>query len=126
MTSLNVSLNCIQALKIGYRHATDRLHESYALATFELQVSYTKATVWLQIAFGLLSRSRSILRPDRLRYPSKGLVLADGGGLADSPRGDTPYAPTRCPQTRMQPRKSGMTGDRQGMTPNAQTRMAAR
>ena len=83
------------------------------------------STFQLQIAFGLLSRSRPILRLVRPVISTKDVVLADGNGFVDPPRGDTPYAPTRCRQTRMQPRKSGMTGLCRGMTYGLQTRMVA-
>ena len=84
------------------------------------------STFQLQIAFGLLSRSRPILRLVRPVISTKDVVLADGNGFVDPPRGDTPYAPTRCRQTRMQPRQFGMTGGRRGTTPRPQSRVAAR
>lgn len=110
----------------GYTSATVRLQKSYTLAKFELRIGYTLATDRRHIAFGLLSRSRPTLRLVRAVIRTKDYFLAAGDGLADPPRVDTPYAPTRCRQTRMQPRKFGMTGSLQGTTPRAQTRMAAR
>jgi len=103
-----------QCLQIRYKRTTDQLQKGYRMTT-----------VWLQIAFGLMSRSRPILRLVRLVIRTKACVFAGGSGFADSPRGDTPYAPTRCPQTRMQPRKFGMTGRLQGTTPRPPTRMVA-
>lgn len=91
----------------------------------ELQKGYSLGAVRMQSAFGLLSRSRPILRLVRAVTRTKDCVLADGNGFADSPRGDTPYAPTRCPQTRMRPRNFGMTCRRPGTTPLPQTRMVA-
>ena len=91
-----------------------------------LQKGCSLGAVRMQSAFGLLSRSRSILRLARPGFLIEILVLADGNGFADSPRGDTPYAPTRCRQTRMQPRTFGMTGCNRGTTPHPQTRTAAR
>jgi hypothetical protein len=74
-------------------------------------------TLWTHSAFGLLSRSRSILRLDRPVFFVEGRALADGKGFADSPRGDTPYAPTRCPGTRIHPRFRCVTGDSARVTP---------
>jgi len=91
----------------------------------ELQKGCSLGAVRMQSAFGLLSRSRPILRLVRAALRTKDCVLADGNGFADSPRGDTPYAPTRCPRTRMLPRNCGMTCRRPSTTPLPQTRMVA-
>ena len=115
----NVSLNCKLDLRLAFSRATDRLHRSYALATFELQNGYIQATGGLQIAFGLLSRSRPILRLGRAVFLIESPVLAGGNGFADSPRGDTPYAPTRCRQTRADAGFRCVTRGPVGVTPQA-------
>ena len=87
----------------------ERVQFGRARGTSGVQKSYLKCAVPRQSAFGLLSRSRPILRIVRGVIRTENCFFAGGEGCADSPRGDTPYAPTRCPRTRMDPGEFGMT-----------------
>jgi len=121
----NVSLNCLFELQGGHALTTVWLHENCLLSSDRLQLSYASATCWLQCAFGLLSRSRSILRLDRAVHALPAALRWAFGGLPTRLRGHTPYAPTRCRQTRMDPGEFGMTTLWGGTTPHAEARVVA-
>jgi hypothetical protein len=111
---------CLHELLKGCKAATVWLRETPRWATERLRSGYTLATVRRQSAFGLLSRPRSILRLARVVDAAKGGVGVAFGGLPTRLRGHTPYALTKCLQTRMDAGKLGMTCPLAGMTSCAQ------
>ena len=77
-------------------------------------------------AFGLASRYRSSLRSGRTALLVRRRVAEGGEVLVRAPRVDTPYAPTRCRQSRTKPRRACVTCDPVGVTAPLQSPLATR
>lgn len=72
--------------------------------------SYKFPTTWLQSAFGPLSRSRSTLRVNRSVGAIPDVISGSAKSVSTRLRGHTPYALTKCPQTRMNAEFCCVTG----------------